>query len=209
MTPEALTRLASADPVMKTLIETHGPCPLKPQSRQPYEALLRAIAHQQLHGAAAATILKRFRALFPAKRFPSPAQVETVDDLALRTAGFSGSKIAAIRDLTAKARDRRVPTRSVLARMEDEAIVDCLTEVRGIGRWTVEMLLIFTLGRYDVLPVGDYGVRNGFRLAYRKRMMPTPKQLLAFGEKWRPYRTTASWYLWRAADESKASKPAP
>jgi DNA-3-methyladenine glycosylase II len=121
----------------------------------------------------------------------------------IRGAGFSHAKVSALRDLAAKTLDGTVPTSRVIRGLDDEAIITRLTEVRGIGRWTVEMLLIFQLGRADVLPVDDFGVRNGFRIAYRGRSMPTPKQVLQYGEQWRPYRTAASWYLWRAADREK------
>lgn len=210
MNTAAHAHLSRIDPVMARLIRIHGPCPIKPlASRTPFEALLRAIAHQQLNGTAADTILRRFRALFAQNRFPSPRHVETVSDDAIRTAGFSRAKTAAIRDLTAKTLSGVVPGRKSIEALDDDQIVERLTEVRGVGRWTVEMLLIFTLGREDVLPVDDFGVRNGYRVAYGKRAMPKPKQLLALGESWRPHRTTASWYLWRAADSAKSPKPTP
>ncbi len=122
---------------------------------------------------------------------------------AIRNAGFSRPKILALRDLATKTLDGMVPTNRMMKRFEDEAIIEQLIGVRGIGRWTVEMMLIFQLGRPDVLPVDDFGVRNGFRIAYRRRSMPTPKHVSRYGERWRPYRTVASWYLWRAADREK------
>ena len=204
MTPEAHAHLSKADPVMRRLIKQVGPCALKPERRRsPYEALVRAVAHQQLNGTAAETITRRFIALFPRKRFPEPEDLATVSDEQIRGAGFSRAKTAAIRDITAKALDGTVPTRRVITRWEDDAIVNHLTECRGVGRWTVEMFLMFTLGRPDVLPGDDFGIQSGFRLAYGLDAMPKPKDLLAYGERWRPFRTTASWYLWRAADRAK------
>lgn len=203
MNPQAHAHLAKVDPVMGKLIRTAGPCPLKPDRRTPFEALVSAVAHQQLNGTAAATILKRFRACFPGRRFPRPDDVAAIPDEAIRGAGFSRAKLAAIRDLTAKSQSGHVPARRVLAAWDDEAIIARLTECRGVGRWTVEMFLMFTLERPDVLPVHDYGVQNGFRLAYGSEALPSPKELAAFGERWRPHRTTASWYLWRAVDLAK------
>jgi DNA-3-methyladenine glycosylase II len=205
MTPEAHAHLSKADPVMRRLIREFGPCDLKPhRQRSPYEALVRAVAHQQLNGTAAETITRRFIALFPGKRFPTPSDLASVSDDQIRAAGFSRAKAAAIRDITAKALDGTVPTRRTIARWPDDEIVTHLTECRGVGRWTVEMFLMFTLGRPDVLPGDDFGIQSGFRLAYGLEAMPKPKELLAHGERWRPYRTTASWYLWRAADRAKA-----
>lgn len=189
---------------MRRLIREIGPFTLKPRAgRSPFESLARAIAYQQLHDKAAESILKRFVALFPGRRFPNPKELLAMNTPAIRQAGFSRPKIAALRDLAAKTLDGTVPTNRVIKQLDDEAIVERLIEVRGIGRWTVEMLLIFQLGRPDVLPVDDYGVRNGFRIVYGRRTMPTPKAVLRYGERWRPYRTAASWYLWRAADRAK------
>lgn len=193
---------------MRRLIRAHGPCALVPESRRsPFESLVSAVAHQQLNGTAAETILRRFRALFPGKKFPSPEQVGTVSDDAMRAAGFSRAKIAAIRDIAAKTLDGTVPTSRAIRKMPDAEIIERLVQVRGVGRWTVEMLLIFKLGRPDVLPADDFGVRNGFRLAFRLGAMPTPKELLAHGERWRPHGTTAAWFLWRAADAAKEKRP--
>lgn len=189
---------------MGRLIRSVGPFTFMPRSRRsPFEALARAIAHQQLHDKAAESILKRFIALFPRRRFPKPDELLAVKSTAIRKAGFSRPKIAALQDLAAKTLDGTVPTNRVIRSLDDDAIVERLIAVRGIGRWTVEMLLIFQLGRPDVLPVDDFGVRNGFRFAYGLRTMPTPKEVLRFGERWKPYRTAASWYLWRAADRAK------
>ncbi len=204
MTPEILLHLAKADDVLGSLIETIGGCKLEPQrKRSPFESLVRAVSHQQLHAAAAERILGRFLEHFPGKRFPDPADVAAVSDEEMRKAGFSGAKTAAIRDIAEKALGGIVPTPRQIVRMSDDAIVERLTECRGVGRWTVEMLLIFQLGRPDVLPIDDFGVRHGFKVTYRKRDFPKPKDLLEFGERWRPYRTTASWYLWRAADAAR------
>lgn len=175
--------------------------------RSPFESLVRAIAFQQLHEKAAESILARFRTLFPGRRFPRPADVLAVPAEVIREAGFSRAKIAALQDLAAKALDGTVPTTAVIQRLDDEAIIERLIAVRGVGRWTVEMLLIFQLGRPDVLPVDDFGVRNGFRLAYGLSRMPTPKHVLQYGERWRPYRTAAAWYLWRAVDIAKRRMP--
>jgi len=192
------------DPVMRRLIRDVGPFALIQKIRRtPFESLARAIAFQQLHEKAAESILKRFIALFPGRRFPRPAELLTAHAEAIRGAGFSGAKVLALRDLAAKTLDGTVPTGRAITLLDDEAIVERLVEVRGIGRWTVEMLLIFHLGRPDVLPVDDFGVRNGFRIAYRRRAMPTPKEVLRYGARWKPYRTAAAWYLWRAADRAK------
>lgn len=200
----AARHLGNVDPVMRRLIRTTGPCTLTPRIRRsPFESLARAIAYQQLHDRAAESILRRFIMLFPGQRFPRPDDLLNIDEGSIRAAGFSRSKVMALRDLAAKALDGTVPSGRIIKQLNDEAIVERLIEVRGIGRWTVEMLLIFQLGRPDVLPVGDFGVRNGFRLAYGRRTMPTPKQVLRYGERWKPYRTTASWYLWRAVDQAK------
>ena len=202
-TPES-RYLAKTDPVMRRLICEVGPFTLTPRSkRSPFESLARAIAYQQLHEKAAESILRRFVALFPTKRFPQPADLLAMDAQAIRGAGFSQAKVAALRDLAAKALDGTVPTGAVVRKLDDEAIIERLMAVRGVGRWTVEMLLIFQLGRPDVLPVDDFGVRNGFRIAYGKRSMPKPNEVRRYGERWKPYRTAAAWYLWRAADRSK------
>jgi DNA-3-methyladenine glycosylase II len=193
---------------MRRLIKLHGPCALVPEmSRSPFESLVRAVAHQQLNGTAAETILGRFRALFPGKRFPTATQLATVDDNAMRGAGFSWAKIAALRDIAAKTLDGTIPSSRAIRKMTDAEIIERLVSVRGVGRWTVEMMLIFKLGRPDVLPVDDFGVRNGYRIAFGLAEMPKPKELLALGERWRPHSTTAAWYLWRATDASKDVKP--
>ena len=192
---------------MARLIREHGPCKLEHEPwRSPFQSLVQAVAHQQLNGTAANTILTRFKKLFPKRRFPKPEDLADVTDNQIRACGFSFSKIAAIRDIAEKTLDGTIPTSRKIEKLTDEEIIERLTAARGVGRWTVEMLLIFQLGRKDVLPVDDFGVRNGFRVAYKKREMPKPKALLAFGKKWRPHGTTAAWYLWRAADAAKAAK---
>ena len=189
---------------MRRLIEQIGPFSLKPKVRRsPFESLARAIAYQQLHDKAAESILRRFIALFPSRRFPRPDELLAMNVRAIREAGFSRPKVMALRDLAVKTLDGTVPTGRMMHQLDDEAIVERLIEVRGIGRWTVEMLLIFQLGRPDVLPVHDFGVRNGFRIGYRRATMPTPREVFHYGERWRPFRTAAAWYLWRAADREK------
>jgi DNA-3-methyladenine glycosylase II len=167
---------------------------------------VQAVAHQQLNGTAANNILTRFKKLFPGRKFPKPADLAKVTDAQIRACGFSFAKIKSIRDIAAKALNGTIPSSRQIVRLSDNEIIERLTEVRGVGRWTVEMLLIFQLGRPDVLPADDFGVRTGFRVAYKKRDMPKPKELLAFGEKWKPHRTTAAWFLWCAADAAKKKK---
>ena len=207
MTPAAHKHLSKNDPVMKRLIREHGICALKPESRRsPSQSLVQAVAHQQLNGSAANTILTRFKKLFPNRRFPKPEDLAKVTDAQIRACGFSFAKIRAIRDLAEKTLSGVVPTSRQIMKLSDDEIVARLTEVRGVGRWTVEMLLIFQLGRENVLPADDFGVRSGFRVAFKKREMPKPKALLAHGRRWRPHATTAAWYLWRAADAAKKKK---
>jgi DNA-3-methyladenine glycosylase II len=169
----------------------------------PYESLVRAIAHQQLHGKAAESILARFVALGGGARIPPPEAVLAMRTPAMRRCGFSLAKTRAIKDIARHAVAGVVPTRRVCARLTDDALVERLTAIWGVGRWTVEMLLIFTLGRPDVLPVDDFGVREGFRVAYGARTQPTPKALRVYGERWAPYRSVAAWYLWRVANAAK------
>jgi DNA-3-methyladenine glycosylase II len=188
-----LAHLSSADPVLAGLIHAVGPCALALQSEcHPFEALAQAIAHQQLNGTAANTILKRFIDGCGQGAFPTPQMVLAASERSLRAAGFSFAKVAALRDLADKTLAALVPEAAVLLALGDEQIVARLTQVRGIGRWTVEMLLMFRLGRPDVLPVDDFGVRSGFRAAYGLRKLPRPQVLAAWGERWRPYRSTAA-----------------
>jgi DNA-3-methyladenine glycosylase II len=207
MNAAAHKHLSTVDPVMARLIRELGECELKPETRRsPFQSLVQAVAHQQLNGTAANTILTRFRNLFPGRKFPRPEDLAGVTDEQIRACGFSYAKIKAIRDIAAKTISGVVPTSRAIVKLSDDEIIARLTEVRGVGRWTVEMLLIFQLGREDVLPVDDFGVRAGFQVAYKKRSMPKPKQLLAFGKRWRPHATTAAWFLWRAADAAKDAK---
>ncbi|MDZ4403012.1 hypothetical protein [Prosthecobacter sp.] len=203
MHSEAEARLSKRCPVMRRLIKAHGPCALAPQKRSPYEALVSAVVHQQLHANAAEAILRRFKALFPKTRFPKPEQVIDTDDTTLRGCGFSMGKLLAIRDIAAKTLGGQIPTRAVATKLSDEELIARLVEVRGVGRWTVEMLLIFTLGRPDVFPSDDFGVRNGWRIAKKLDEMPKPKDFRLLAERWQPHRTLAAWYLWRAADAGK------
>jgi 3-methyladenine DNA glycosylase/8-oxoguanine DNA glycosylase len=172
-------------------------------SIRPFDALAESIAYQQLSGKAAATIFGRVRALYPKKKWLDPELLLATPDETLRAAGLSRAKTAALKDLAAKIIDGTVPSGRALIRMSDDEIIMRLTTVRGIGRWTVEMLLLFDLGRPDVWPVDDYGVRKGFAKTFGRRKLPTPKQLMKFGEKWRPYRSVAAWYFWRALDQSE------
>ena len=165
-----------------------------------FDALAESIAYQQLSGKAAATIFGRVRGLYPKTKWLDPAKILATPDDALRSAGLSRAKTAAIKDLAAKTIDGTVPSGRTLLRMSDDEIIARLTQVRGIGRWTVEMLLLFDLGRPDVWPVDDYGVRKGFAKTFGRRKLPTPKQLIKSGEKWRPYRSVAAWYFWRALE---------
>jgi DNA-3-methyladenine glycosylase II len=197
---EAARHLSAADPTLARLMERAGPFTLQLRRLQdPFEALARNIVYQQLHGNAAAAIHRRLLDLFGGDKL-RPADVLGAAEADLRGAGLSGSKLAALRDLAEKTLDGTVPTLARLRRMPDEEIVERLTRVRGIGRWTVEMLLIFSLGRPDVLPVGDFAVRKGFALAYGLAESPKPKELTEYGERWRPYRSVASWYMWRAVE---------
>ena len=166
-----------------------------------FAALAESIVYQQLHGKAAATIFARVRALFPRARGAlTAAQVLSASEADLRGAGLSNAKFLALCDLAERCLNGSIPTLAQLQKLDDEAIIERLTEVRGVGRWTVEMLLIFRLGRPDVLPVDDYGVRKGFSIAFGTAELPTKAELEARAKRWRPYRTVASWYLWRATD---------
>ena len=189
---------------MRKLALRYGPCVIeKRPGRAPYQALMEAVAHQQLNGTAANTILKRFRALTPGVKFPKPEQVLALPVEAMRGAGFSAAKVLALRDIAQKTLDGVVPSARAIAKFSDEEIIARLIELRGVGRWTVEMLLIFQLGRPDVWPVDDFGVRNGFRIAHKLPEMPKPKTLLEPAERWRPFRSAAAWYFWRVADNEK------
>ena len=206
MSEHILRHLTTADPVLGALIRAVGPLRLEPPGDcEPFWTLTRAIAHQQLNGTAANTILARLVATCgEAGAFPSPARILAASVEKLRAAGFSFAKVAALKDLATKALAAVVPDRAALDALTDEAIIELLTQVRGVGRWTVEMLLISNLARPDVLPVDDFGVRNGFRAAYGLRKLPHPKALAAWGERWKPFRSAAAWYLWRAVELERA-----
>ena len=207
MSREAIRHLSTAPP-FAALIKRVGPPRIQvDRQRDLYEALVRAIAHQQLNGRAAETILGRFVAQVPGAEFPTPDQVLALPDEAFRNSGFSGSKTAAIRDIAAKALDGTVPTRRAAARLSDDALIERLVTIRGVGRWTVEMLLIFTLGRPDVLPVDDFGVREGYRVLHGHDEQPKPKALAEIGQAWAPYRSFATWYLYRAVEEARRQGP--
>ena len=194
--------LAGTDPRFAALIGQSLRYNIKsPALTRPFDALAESIVYQQLSGKAAATIFGRVRALYPRRKYLDPKLILATPDKKLRGAGLSRNKTAALKDLAAKAIDRTVPSGRALARMSDEEIITRLITVRGIGRWTAEMLLLFNLGRLDVWPVGDYGVRKGFAKTFGRRKLPEPKQLMKFGEKWRPYRSIAAWYFWRALDK--------
>lgn len=198
---KACRHLMLADPELAALIERVGEFTMRPSpTHSLFGSLVRSIVYQQLSGTAAATILGRVNRLFAPRRFPTPDDLLQVSPERLRQAGLSAAKAAALRDLAAKTLDGTVPSLARVRRMTDEAIIQHLTAVRGIGRWTVEMLLLFKLGRPDVFPVADLGVRKGFALTFRKRKLPEPPTMIRRAEPWRPYRSVASWYLWRALE---------
>ncbi len=210
------TAVLNTHPVMARLVKAAGRYTLQPKLERPaFESLARSIAHQQLSGVVAAKIMERFCALYAPAAFPSPRELLETSAAALRATGFSFAKIRALHDLAGKSAAGVVPANSELATLDNETIIERLTTVRGIGRWTVEMMLMFQLGRPDVLPVTDFGVQNGFRLAYGLRALPLPSALARFGQRWAPHRTAAAWYLWRAVDLDRegrlasAPRPAP
>ncbi|MCX7684040.1 MAG: DNA-3-methyladenine glycosylase 2 family protein [Acetobacteraceae bacterium] len=194
-------------PVLGPVVRAVGPLRLSPRRREPYEALVRAVAHQQLHGRAAEAMLSRLIALAPGAAFPPPAAVLALGEAGLRGCGFSGAKAAAILDIAAAAEAGRLPSLRAAARLGDAELIARLTELRGVGRWTVEMLLIFTLGRPDVLPAEDFGVREGYRIAAGLPAQPRPRDLAAIGEAWAPFRSAAAWYLWRVVERARAGAP--
>jgi DNA-3-methyladenine glycosylase II len=199
----ATKHLAERDDCLKRLIAETVPFQMDQDPLQsPYEALLEAIAYQSISGKAAATIFGRVKALSSTAGIPPPEEMLKLRKAALRKAGLSGAKIIAMKDLAQKTVDGVVPTLEQAKELSDEELVKCLVSVRGIGAWTVEMFLIFHLGRPDVLPIHDLGVKKGWSITYGKKHMPKPKELLAFGERWRPYRSVASWYMWRACERA-------
>ena len=212
---EALAHLRHCDAKLGALMDRVGAFALRlDPSPSPFESLLESILYQQLHGKAAATIHRRVREYYGGDPAPQ-ALIDTPDEI-LRAAGVSGNKIKAMKDLAAKTLDGTVPSHAAIKKMSDADIVERLTEVRGIGPWTVEMLLIFRMGRPDVLPVTDYGVRKGYALTFMKvpksralaaEDLPKPDVVFKRGTRWKPFRSVASWYLWRACDLAKGSPP--
>ncbi|HEX7671117.1 MAG TPA: DNA-3-methyladenine glycosylase [Polyangiaceae bacterium] len=198
----AVRHLRGSDPALARLIEKVGPFRMELKTTPSiFVALAESIVHQQLNGKAAATIFGRVCALFPrAVHGPMPKHILAASDEQLRGAGLSRPKLLALRDLAARSKAGQVPTLEEAHGMDNEALIERLTEVRGIGQWTVEMLLMFRLGRPDVLPVDDYGIRQGFAATFKTRELPGKKELEKRGARWKPYRTVASWYLWRAVE---------
>jgi len=199
----AVAHLSDCDPCIARLVQEVIPFdPEIDHTQSPYEALLESIAYQSISGKAAATIYARIKALSANGGPPAPQEMLKLKTQALRKAGLSGAKILAMKDLAQKTIDGIVPTYDEALKLSDDQLVERLISVRGIGAWTVEMFLIFRLGRPDVLPIHDLGVKKGWSITYGKKHMPKPKELLAFGERWRPYRTIASWYMWRACQRA-------
>lgn len=199
----AVRHLKSVDPVMARVIARVGPCRLDPEQRPDvFHALVRAIIYQQLNGTAAGSIYRKFKGLYAPKGFPKPGDILATADGALRSAGISPQKLSYLRDLSAKVEDGTLELRRLRA-WDDEAVIEHLTQVRGVGRWTAEMVLIFTLGRPDVLPVDDYGFGRGVKVSYGLRGHPKPERLRKIAEPWRPFRSVGTWYMWQslAVDE--------
>jgi DNA-3-methyladenine glycosylase II len=213
---EALAHLRAADPKLGALIDRAGSFTLRlDPSQSPFESLLESILYQQLHGKAAASIHRRVREYYGGD--PAPQLLLDTPDEVLRVAGVSGNKVRALKDLAARTLDGTVPTHAAIKKMTDAEIIERLTQVRGIGPWTVDMLLIFRLGRPDVLPVTDYGVRKGFALTFQRvpktrplaaEDLPKPEIMFKRGKRWAPFRSVASWYLWRACDLAKSTASA-
>lgn len=197
----AENHLKKSDPKLGRVIGKFGPCTMVPSFKMPvHQSLIQSVIYQQLNGRAAKTILGRFVDLFPGKGFPKPEAILSESPSRIRSAGISRAKLAAILDIAEKAALKEIPSKQRIVKLTDEEIIENLTSLRGVGVWTVQMLLIFRLGRLDVLPSADFGVRKGFSIVYGKKDLPDPKTLHAHGERWRPYRSIASWYLWRATD---------
>lgn len=208
-TEQVMRELSRIDRHLAKVIRRVGIFPTRrPKPQHPFESLLRAIVYQQLAGKAAATIFGRVAAL-GANGFPTPEEILQFDETKLRGAGLSRQKIAAVKDLAAKTLDGTVPPLAQLRRMSEEEIHARLVQVRGIGEWSVQMFLMFRLGRPDVLPIHDLGIRKGFQIVYGHRKTPKPQFILKYGERWRPYRSIASWYLWRAVDSNRSKKSSP
>ena len=206
MKARLLRHFRTKDPVIASIVSASDQYELGRAARgSAFEVLARSIASQQLNGAVARKIIERLVALHDGA-FPTPAQLAKARPGDLRSVGFSFAKIAALQDLAAHSLDGRLPDDATLAALDDEAIIEHCVAVRGIGRWTAQMLLMFHFGRPDVMPADDYGVRNGFRLAYGLKGLPKPKALLAYAERWAPHRSAAAWYLWRAVDLHQQDK---
>lgn len=194
----AARKLAASDPVLAGVIERVGPCPLMPVPEiDLFQALLRSIIYQQLHGKAAAAIHARVLAMMPVA---NAAALQALPDASLRAAGLSANKLLAVRDLAARTLDATVPTAGSVAQLSDDELIEHLTKVRGIGPWTVHMLMIFYLGRPDVMPTGDFGIRKAFSLLYRRGRPVKPQAILRHSKRWQPHRSVATWYLWRSLD---------
>lgn len=203
-----LNELALKDKKLKALIaKVDGGFALTiKEAHSPFEAICEAIIYQQLTGKAAATILGRFKDLFTGASFPTPKQIVKAEETVLRSAGLSRAKVVALKDLADKTIAGKIPTIADVDKMTDDEIVECLTAVKGVGTWTAHMFLMFRLGRLDVMPSGDYGVRKGFAITYGDGVtLPAPKDLEAYAECWRPYRSVGSWYMWRAIEVSRLS----
>ncbi len=197
----AVRKLSAADPTLGKLIKKVGPFTLELEPiDSPFHSLAESIVYQQLSGKAAATIFGRVHKLFDSPKFLCPHEVSAIAEEELRSAGLSRNKLASMKDLASKAIDGIVPEAKDLKKMTDAEIIERLTSIRGIGAWTVQMMLIFRMGRQDVMPIHDYGIRKGFATTYKKADLPTPKELEKYSQRWRPYRTVASWYLWRALE---------
>ena len=206
-TDEVMRELCRVDRHLALVIRKVGSFPTKKQKPQPpFESLLRAIVYQQLAGAAAKTIYGRVKALGSHGNCPTPEEILRATKAKLRRAGLSRQKIAAVKDLARKTIDGTVPPLATIRRMSEEEILERLTQVRGIGEWSVQMFLMFQLGRPDVLPIKDLGIRKGFQHVYGLEEEPKPQAVLEHGERWRPFRSIASWYLWRAVDQRNAEK---
>ena len=199
---EAVAHLRASDAVLGALIDQVGPLALELKSAHSlFEAMLRSIVYQQLHAKAASTILGRVLVELARHGGAKPEALAKASDAALRGAGLSANKLLAVRDLAAKCMEGTVPSLKEARKLGDDELITRLTMVRGIGPWTVHMLLIFYLGRPDVMPTSDFGIRAGFKKLYRKRKDPTPEAILNHARRWQPYRSVASWYLWRSLDE--------
>lgn len=196
----------SADPEMAQLIAEVGPLKFRARRRSPFESLTQAIVYQQLSGKAADTIFGRFKALFGSDAFPAPHEVVRMSPEQLRSAGLSRAKAGYILDIAHKTRAGLVPSLDECDSLKDEELIERLTEIKGVGRWTAEMLLIFNLGRPDVLPVLDLGVRRGYQVIFKKRKLPEPEKLKTLGAHWAPHRTTAALYLWQAANRAQEKR---